>query len=124
MKKAIVFSKCVYGALFVALVLFCMHPGITYAHPPQNIHLEYDMFFQNLTVKITHKSAAPDQHYIKSVIIKKNGKVFSTTPYESQPDKETFTYTYKVSAKDGDVLEVTAACSVFGSKTEKISIKG
>ena len=73
MKKAIVLSQCVFGALLFALAFYCVYPEFSYANPPQNVRLEYDMFFKNLTVTITHKSGTTDKHYIKYVNIKKNG---------------------------------------------------
>jgi desulfoferrodoxin (superoxide reductase-like protein) len=123
MKRTAVFLKCVYGALLVTLVIYCVYPVLTYANSPQNVNLKYDISSQYLTVTITHKSAATDKHYIESVIIKKNGKVSSTYNYASQPDPETFTYTYQVQAEAGDVLEVTAQCNIFGNKKETLNIK-
>ncbi|MBE0516493.1 MAG: hypothetical protein IBX41_03745 [Methanophagales archaeon] len=48
--------------------------------------------------------------------------MYLTEEYTSQPTPATFTYTYAVTAGDGDLLEATAYCSLFGSKTERITI--
>jgi hypothetical protein len=47
----------------------------------------------------------------------------ATTEYQSQPGQTTFAYVYPVEIGDGDVLEVKATCSVFGSKTAKLDMR-
>jgi hypothetical protein len=56
------------------------------------------------------------------VDIKKNGIAVSTSTYDSQPDPVTFAYTYKISAAQGDTLEVTATCSLSGDKTATLVV--
>jgi hypothetical protein len=56
------------------------------------------------------------------VEIKMNGKSVSSNDYKSQPDKSQFVYSYKVQAAKGDVLEVTASCNIYGSKTVKLTV--
>ena len=86
------------------------------------MQLSYDSTSQMLTVTITHPSAFPGVHYIKSVEIKKNGNVVSTNEYKNQPDQATFTYSYKVPASAGESLEVKATCSLFGSRTTNLKL--
>jgi hypothetical protein len=123
MKKAKVIPKFAYGLLFLALMFYCICPNRSYADPPQYLYLEYDIFFKTLSVTITHESAATDRHYIKNVILRKNGDVISTNAYTSQPDPSQFTYTYDADAADGDVLEVTAECSTSGSLTTSFNVR-
>jgi hypothetical protein len=106
----------------VLLAAICFYPQVSFATPPQEVKLEYDANSQTLAVSITHKSAFPGFHYIKTVEIKKNGTVVSTNTYENQPAQDTFTYKYKVPAAEGETLEVTAACSLYGSKTVNLVI--
>ena len=122
-------TKDIFGAVLVFLMFYCVYPPLTYATPPQDVKLAYDLNSQTLTVTITHYVYARSQtryhydHYIKSVEIKKNGIAVSTNTYDSQPDPETFAYNYKVSAAKGDTLEVTATCSIRGSnKTATLTI--
>jgi hypothetical protein len=70
---------------------------------------------------IMHK-ASFSFHHIKSVEIKKNSAVISTTNYDTQPAEVPFTYTYKVAVAEGDILEVTATCSLSGSKAAAITV--
>ena len=92
------------------------------ASSPKEVLPTYDATARTLTVKIIHSSAAPEFHYIEKVEIKKGGKTISTTEYDKQPDRETFSYVYPLEAAPGDILEVKAICSILGSKTVKLTI--
>jgi len=61
-------------------------------------------------------------HHVKTVEIKKNNMIVSTTNYDTQPKDVPFTYTYKVEATKGDKLEVTATCNLSGSKTATLAV--
>jgi hypothetical protein len=107
----------IIGMLFFVLsFLWAVFPMNANAHPPASVELTYYQDKQILEVKITHVSSSPDKHYVKKVVIKKNGEVAGGGDYTSQPDKEVFTYAYKLSVAPGDLLEVGAQCSIFGSK--------
>lgn len=111
--------------LFSIMLLFSVilsYPQNLYAHAPQDVKLSYDSGSQILTVTITHKSAAKGVHYIKYVEIRKNGTVISKNTYDNQPAPETFTYTYKLSAAENDMVDVTATCSLWGHKTATLTI--
>ena len=110
------------GLVLVLAAVFFLHPQTSFATAPKDIKLEYEANTEMLTVTITHKSIATDFHYIKYVEIKKNGAVVSNNKYDSQPDPETFTYKYKVPAVEGDTIEVTGECSIFGSKTVSMTV--
>ena len=122
MKRIPVISKFIFVASLFALAIFCFSPRISYADAPQDVKIEYDSGAQTLTVTITHKSSFPGFHHIKTVEIKKNSAMITTTNYDTQPDKSPFTYTYKVAAAQGDKLEVTATCNMSGSKTATITV--
>jgi len=119
-------SKSVKSVLIAVLAVFfvCAVPPPSFANAPKNVTLEYDAASQTLSVAITHPSAIPSWHYIKTVAIRKNGADVSTDTYDKQPDADTFTYTYKVEAKAGDKIEVTATCSLFGHKTVTLTVDG
>jgi hypothetical protein len=106
----------------ILLVAICFYPQVSLANPPQEVTLEYDVNSQTLAVSITHKSISPGFHYIKTVEIKKDGKVMSANTYDNQPAPETFTYKYMVPAAEGETIEVTAACNMYGSKTVNLMI--
>ncbi len=111
-------------ALSIALIVgFFLFSANAIAHAPSSMELEYNFFNQKLNVTITHSVLDPNSHYVGSVEILKNNVEFITQDYTSQPSPTTFTYTYDVSAEDGDDLEVTATCSITGSITESIIVE-
>ena len=111
-----------WGVVLILVTVCCLYPQTSFATAPQDVKLENDANTQTLTVTITHKSAFTDFHFIKYVEIKKGGAVVSNNRYESQPDPVTFTYKYKVPAVVGETIEVTATCSIFGSKTVTMTV--
>ena len=121
MKRQSVISTSIFSVLVFVLMIFCLYPQISYADAPKDVTLKYDSSTQTLTVMITHKTSF-SFHHIKSVEIKKNSAVISTTNYDKQPAEVPFTYTYKVAAAEGDKLEITTTCSLSGSKTATITV--
>lgn len=118
-------GKMIVSAGSAALMLFLflsINPSSAHATAPTDLKLAYNPATQTLQATITHASPAPSFHYIKKVEIKKNGEVISANEYNNQPDRLTFSYTYEIPAAEGDVLEVTASCNIWGSKTEKLTI--
>jgi hypothetical protein len=111
-----------WKAVLIISIFCCLHPGMSFATSPQDVKLEYDAGAQMLTVTITHPSSFPSYHYTKYVEIKKNGAAAMKTAYENQPDVDTFAYTYKVTAAEGETLEVTATCSLYGYKTVNLTV--
>lgn len=102
------------------LVFFCS--SVCQAHPPSNVSLSHDRKNGLLVVVINHNSKDTAGHYIKTVEIRNNGKSVKKAEYTSQPSPATFTCVYPVPAAAGDVLSVKAACSLTGSREEKITI--
>jgi desulfoferrodoxin (superoxide reductase-like protein) len=124
MKRTIIISNLIFGVLLLALTIFCFSPQTSYADAPKDVKIVYDSNAQTLAVTITHKSPFPGFHHIKTVEIKKNAAVVSTTNYDTQPKDVPFIYTYKVKAVTGDKLEATATCNISGSKTATITVSG
>ncbi|MDD5475585.1 MAG: hypothetical protein PHU03_03620 [Syntrophales bacterium] len=106
----------------LVLILFFFVAATAYAHPPSNIAMSYDRSEGSLTVTISHTVGNPEGHYIKEVTIASNGQILETFSYTSQPERSTFTYSYRIDADSGDVLSVKADCSRFGSGSASISV--
>jgi hypothetical protein len=106
--------------MLAAAVFFTLCPGVVLAHSPSEVKLSYDMPEQMLQASITHTNFSKS-HYVKKVEIRKNGSLINVQEYKNQPS-ENFVYSYKVIAIAGDTFEVKADCSMFGSKTEKLTI--
>ena len=105
--------------LLAFFILFAFASGSAFAHGPKDIKLEYDESSQTLQASITHSPFSPG-HYVEKVEIKKNGQVAAVQEFKTQ-SAETFTCAAKIPVQPGDVLEVKAYCSRFGSKTAKIA---
>ena len=114
----------VWKAVLILSIFCFLYPQASLATSPQDVQLAYDAGTQMLTVTITHPSSFPTHHYIKYVAITKNGADVMKNTYETQPDTDTFAYTYKVPAADGEMLEVTATCSWYGYKTVNMTVGG
>jgi hypothetical protein len=117
------FLRISVTCVLLAAVLQLGFPFRAAANAPKEVLLTYDAAAKTLTVQITHSSSSPTFHYIEKVEIRKGEKTISSIEYKSQPDQATFSYVYPIEAAPGDVLEVKASCSIFGSKTEKLTVK-
>lgn len=112
------YAQCV---LIVLVVGFLTVASVS-AHAPSEIHLAYDDATQTLQVTIIHDVSDPSLHFIEFVSIMKNGAFFSVQEYINQPTTSQFTYTFKVPAAPGDVLEVTAECNLGGIITGRLEV--
>jgi hypothetical protein len=90
------------------------------AHNPRYMKLDYEP--DTLDVLILHFSFAPKIHYVYKLDIEKNGDLYSSEQYTSQPKLLFFRYTYNMTATSGDEITVTAYCSLFGKLTRSITI--
>ena len=122
MMRRDIFMKFALSVVLILVTVCCLYPQTSFATSPKEVKLEYDANTQMLTVTITHKSAFTDYHYIKYVEIRKSGAVVSNNKYENQPAPEIFTYKYNVPAAEGETIEVTATCSILGSKTVAMTV--
>lgn len=102
--------------LALALVLIC---GIAIAHSPSDMRIAYDQDTSTLIVTFTHQVEDATTHFIREVVLQKNGATVDTVTYRSQPSRETFTYRYPLSLEPGDIARVTARCSIGGSLTRE-----
>jgi hypothetical protein len=119
--RARLHGGAVAACILMTALLPALLPAPGAAHPPKEVVLSYDQAKHTLEVRITHPSPNPAAHYIKKVELKKNDQTISATEYQSQPGQATFAYLYPVEIGAVDVLEVMVTCSVFGSKTEKLT---
>lgn len=113
-----------YGKyVIVGLVLLIFSSMVSMqaaAHNPGYMKLAYEP--DTLQVSILHFSFAPKIHYVYKVDIEKNGVLYSTESYTSQPRFLFFRYSYDVTATTGDELSVTAYCSLFGKITRSTTV--
>jgi hypothetical protein len=93
------------------------------ATPPGTVSLTYGQKTSDLDVTITHPVMGMQGHYINEVKLTVNGNVVNDSTYTSQP-ADTFTYTYPLALKPGDMVEATAICSLSGSGTGMFIMPG
>jgi len=115
-QKQILFWRCKVP-IVLFLMAFIAIPYTVCANAPSGMTVAYNLETQDLRVTITHPVNDQTTHYIYEVKIEKNGVLYNTSLYNSQPDQNSFTYTYQVNATTGDIIDVTASCIQGGSKT-------
>lgn len=113
-------SLRIFTVVAVAALVAVFFTVPAYSHGPANLDLKYDLKKQTLTVTVTH-APYDASHFVKEIEIGKNGQSVGKYLYNLQTG-ESVTYTFQVPAKGGDVLEVKASCSKYGSKTGKIVV--
>jgi len=107
--------------LLTCFALLAAYPATAFANAPKEVKLSYDASSQTLQATITH-SPISSGHYVAKVEVKKNGQPAPVEEFKGQ-SSETFIYSVKVPAAPGDILEVKASCSRFGSKTERLKVE-
>ena len=115
--------KIIRYIIVVLMLIIAPLTGIqVFAHPPQNMVLDFNIDTMILNVTITHQVSNPNDHYIYKVEVKKNDVLTLTENYDSQPSTLTFTFSYSIDVQGGDVLKATAYCSIAGSIAREITI--
>lgn len=91
------------------------------AHSPSNITLSYDFGTQTLEVTVYHTVSDPS-HFIVQIQIWKNDIPHTLEIYTSQSSDSQHVDSFNIDAVNGDVLKVTATCSLAGSYTNQITV--
>jgi hypothetical protein len=109
--------------LITAIVMLAS--GYAYAHQPTSVELSYDLKNKSLSVRVGYYTEDRSYNHIKQIEIKVNGKAVQSYHYTYQAfTTGTGTRSYKVEAKPGDVIEVTATSTTNESKTERLKVVG
>ena len=106
-------------ALAAVLLLLAI---LAVAHSPSRVLLAYDDLNQTLNVTITHTSSNIDSHYVREVVVQKNGDEVLKREYTNQTTTTTFSYHYPINATSGDLLKAVAYCSISGSRSAEIRL--
>ena len=97
-------------------------PKLAGAHPPSNMTLDYDLEKRVLHITMKHVTNNSREHYIRLIVIYKNGEEFASyfLPYQVSPkgiDREV-----AMDAETGDEIKVKAICSDAGRKEVTLTI--
>ena len=91
------------------------------AHPPSEIKLSLDGKSHLLQVTVVHDTKKPEEHFVKTIQIRINGKDAVKQVYLKQTDSLKRSASYLLEdVRAGDEISVTGECSVFGRKTETL----
>ncbi len=120
-KRLLISGRYIPYILILCLSINSFVPLVC-AHAPATMKASYSIENQDLQVAISHQVSSATTHYVSKIEIKKNGEIYNTTLYTSQPTTNSFTYTYKVNATTGDVIDVYTLCNLGGSKTDQITV--
>jgi hypothetical protein len=124
MKKVSIILIVAVFTVFSTLTFSLFTSENASAHAPAALYPTYKE--GTLTVYIDHQSDEPTTHYIETVTITVNRVELLSETYTSQTvdekGKGMVTYSYTVTASDGDVISVTADCSIDGSITEFLTV--
>ncbi|MDD1706267.1 MAG: hypothetical protein LUQ12_04440 [Methanoregulaceae archaeon] len=107
---------------FLIIILLFAITGVAAAHPPARIELTYTEQSGELGTTITHNVADPATHFVREVVIRKNGEVYASENFTGQPSPDIFTYRYQIPLSPGDEVTATADCNIGGSVTARLSV--
>lgn len=111
----------VIACILVGLILLApARPAIATA--PSNIDISYVHETNTLIVEIQHATDDVETHYIARIEISVNSVFNQSKDYTSQPNTVGLSDSFIVPAVNGDVINVTAICSVSGQLTETLTV--
>ena len=115
--------------LVLFFIVFSMQ--VFFAHSPTDIVITYDNASDSLHVVVKHSITNssikdPTKHYIKTVELKINGKLFKTNTFMSQPtlDEQVTDFNMlPLNDNKNNKITIKATCNIIGSKTKNFTIK-
>lgn len=119
--KILLIQRSGFKALAAVMLILLLATPVV-AHSPSQVLLAYDSLNQTLNVTLTHTSSNTDSHYIREVVVQKNGDEILKREYSNQTTTTTFSYDYPVNSTSGDLLRAAAYCSISGSRSAEIRI--
>lgn len=115
MKKIILFGLICY---FVSI------STLAFAHPPQDIKVNFDKNSKMLRAVITHNVSNPKAHFIKKVDVSINGEEIIEHKISEQDNNTTQVVSYLIpDVKPGDKISVEAYCSISGKLEKQIKVE-
>jgi hypothetical protein len=109
--------------LLLILSLTIYFAGISIAHSPGSIEIEYDFDTNLLTVTVYHDVTEPDTHYINQIDVWVND-ILNTTEYYTRQFETTYQLdTFNITANHGDTIKIKAHCNVSGSLIDEFILQ-
>lgn len=113
--------KRVIQCLFFSVLFIAAGP--VYATPPREINLDFDLEKGVLSIEMLHVSHDRNGHYIRKVVILRNGKEIKSIHNRQQVDPSHFLLEVSMEAVVGDTIEIKALCAGGGSKTAQMKVE-
>ena len=96
--------------------------GTALARPPAEMKLTYDAEKKNLHAEIRHVTSNPRKHFIRKLIIYKNGDEIENRFYVQQTTAAMLIEDVSLEAVTGDVIQADAICNEAGRKETTLVI--
>lgn len=112
--------RCWVPAL--GIIIFCGMTGRAMARPPAEINLSYDTEKKNLHIEARHVTSNSRKHFIRRVVVYKNGEEIEKRFYVQQTTAAMLIEDLALEAVPGDVLRVEAVCNEAGRKETTLVI--
>ena len=101
-----------------------LHIMVAHANPPNAMFVNYDLKRQELGVKIQHPVGNRLKHFIKMVIVYKNGKEVAKKEFDFQTSNRNQTMPpFKIPAFKGNTFKVVATCNTTGQGEKTITVE-
>lgn len=113
------FLVCAITASIVFLL-----SSMAMAHAPNAVDGYYDLERGELLVTVQHIVNDPKTHFIKEVIVYKDGKEVAKKEFSFQMSHRNQTMPpFKIPGSIGDIFKVVAACNILGTGEVVIEVK-
>lgn len=108
-----------------AVFLICLaFSGAALAHAPNVVDGYYDVERGELNITVQHIVNDPKDHFIREVVVYKDGKEVAKKEFDFQTSHRNQTMPpFKIPASIGDSFKVEAICSVSGKGEVVIEVK-
>jgi hypothetical protein len=108
--------------IIASLVLVLILSTNAFCHSPSGINVAFKE--GGIDLVVFHSVSDPATHYVKKIEVQLNGVKNAEKTFTSQTDDTTQKTGFDIlSLKKGDVLEITAYCSKFGSVTKSVTVE-
>lgn len=110
-------------ALLFVIFMVGIFVTLSWATPPTNLTLTYDLETKTLHIEMTHVSSHLRKHYIRKILVYKNDQEVEDIRLVSQTTPSSVIRDVVLDAKDKDVIRVKAICSEAGTAEASLTVQ-
>lgn len=108
----------------IFLLAFLIFNTLAFAHPATDIIFNFNAQNKMLSLAVAHAVENPGSHFIKKIIVKRNGKEWIIQNFLSQYNAVAQAVGYvAVDLKKGDTIEILAVCNKGGELKKEFKIE-